>query len=153
MSDMRTNHPEITKPRLQSRLVTQITYIANHPDRLSQYNKPLPMFAKDFKPSKGMIPATVFIGSHDAITATKAARLHGSYSTVCIKPSDHPSKFRWGFLHSLPVLIYAEEDLPVEIVHDLIRELDRCGASHITALRLSGKFIALYSPKRASVTA
>jgi hypothetical protein len=110
------------------------------------------MFAKDFKPAKGMVPATVFIGSNEAIAATKAARLSGTYSKVCIKPSDHPSKFRWGFLHSLPVLIYAEENLPVEIVYDLMRELDRCGVSHITALRLSGKYIAIYDPKRASVT-
>lgn len=117
----------------------------SHPKR-NQY-KPLPMFAKEFAPASGMIPAIVFIGSHEAIKATKIARANGDHSRVCIKPGDNPNQFSWGFLHSLPVLVYAEDDLPRETVIALVTELARCGASHIAAMRISGAFIAFYSPE------
>lgn len=139
-------YPTKSQRRLQSVTGRSFTSEAYSPTEHREYSKSLPMFAKDFKPAKGMMPATVFIGSYDAIAATKAARASGTYSKVCIKPSDNPSQFSWGFLHSLPVLVYAEEDLPIETVHALIIELGRCGSSHIAAMRLSGKVIAYYSP-------
>lgn len=120
---------------------------------VSHTNKPLPMFAKHFKPAKGIMPATVFIGSYEAIQATKNSQEAGVFSKVCIRPGESPSHFSWGFLHSLPVLIYAEDDLPLETVHTLIIELARCGTGHITAMRLTGKVIAYYSPDAGRVAA
>lgn len=140
------SHPIKNQRRLQSVTGSRFTRKTYPTQEWSNSSKPLPMFAKEFTPGKGMMPASVFIGSFEAIAATKAARDTGTRSRVCIKPGDNPSQFSWGFLHSLPVLIYAEDDLPLETVHTLIIELARCGASHITAMRLTGKVIAYYSP-------
>lgn len=129
----------------QRRLPSVAGHNYPHPEK-RQY-KQLPMFGKGFVPERGMVPVGVFIGSSEAIEVTQVARFYGDRSRVCIKPGDDPTRFNWSFLHSLPVVVYAEESVPLETVHSLMIEIARCGASHIAALQLSGKVIAFYSPE------
>lgn len=123
---------------------SEFTLLKSSPHKFIRHNKPLPMYGKDFRPGKGMVPVTVFIGSHDAIGATKANRLCGFNSQVCIKPSDDPAAFNWSFLRGLPVIVQAPSGFPKRCAESLVIELAKAGATDIAGITDRGEILVVY---------
>jgi hypothetical protein len=107
-------------------------------------SKPLPPYGASFQPAKGMIPATVYVGSHDAISAVKRRLEAGIKGLCCLPPGAQPSAYRWDFLRGLPVIVRAPDDLAREYTQAVVMELATAGARDIAAISDTGTIIAVY---------
>lgn len=106
--------------------------------------KPLPPYGANFQPAKGMIPATAYIGSHDALSVIRC-RLEAGIKGLCyLPPGAKPSAYRWSFLRGLPVIVRMPNDLAREYVEAVVIELANAGARDIAAISDTGIIIAVY---------